>query len=282
MKPVLNSITLGGSGSGISYWSSVMTCARKAHLNKGLEQDRPQRVTLDAAFTGTLFHALMEMYYKHQTDDFAIELDGTGASQEMEEALRLFREYAKRFRPDEWITLGTEVLYPREGVQADVAAIKQMLGIEPLTIRIDMLVEVLPEHVDGLVESRGLDLKPGVYLVDHKTSERRGNDQVFRYQNNLQMDVYMAVWNACNPEQQCQGMLVNNVYRYKALNAKAFETILVAPPSEDRVQQLKEWLMAAEGKVRNGDITPNLSACFNTYGACPHLISGACNRRAHV
>ena len=289
MKPILNSIRLGGSGTGISHYSMVMTCARKAHLTKLHEEQRPERVTLDAAFMGTLFHALMEMYYLHKTDDFAIELDDTGASQEMEEALRLFREYSKRFPADEWDTMYTE--HPLPGIQGptalspgtpwpgDVAAIKEALGIDPFTIRIDLVCEVRKEHVDGIVETRGLDLKPGIYLVDHKTSSVRSGDQVLRYQNNIQMDAYMAVWNACDPNFQCEGMLVNNVYRYKRLDAKAFETILVAPPSEDRVQQIKEWLMEAKRRVDAGDTTPNLSACFNTYGACPHLISGACNRR---
>jgi len=279
MKPVLNSIKLGGSGTGISYYSSVMTCERKAALTKQFEESRPERVTLDAAYTGTLFHALMEMYYKHQTDDFAIELDDTGDQQEMEEAMRLFREYTKRFKADEWITMHTEHLLPDPAIPGHVNDILAVLGIAPLTIRVDLVCEIRPEHVDGLVESRGIDLKPGIYLVDHKTSSVRSGDQVFRYQNNLQMDVYMAVWNACNPSFQCEGMLVNNIYRYKALNAKAFETILVAPPSEDRVQQLKEWLMEAKRRVDANTATPNLSACFTTWGACPHLISGNCTRR---
>lgn len=280
--PVLQTIKTGGSGRGISYYNTVMSCSRKARFMLEKEQTRKESYKLDSAFTGTIFHALMEMFYLHGTK-FVVEIDQTGAQQELTEAQRLLDGYSRFFAKDDWETVATEVLLPGTNEDGTLAfesetakKIGAVLGIPEFACRIDLVARVYKKHVDNIMGTRNVLLEPGIYLVDHKTAARREENRLFKFLNDLQMDTYMMAYNAAHDE-PCLGMLVNNVYRYKALTAQAFETYLIPYPSEDRQAMIKEYL--SEAFKRRHDDIPNLSNCHSGYGSCQYLLDGSCSRR---
>lgn len=265
--PLLNTITnQGGSGRGISFYKLAVACSRKMHLEKALADVTPP--SSYAAQVGTLFHALMELYYwPPARKNVALEIDTYNLDDAFSEALRLFEAYTERFPPDELGEIvGTEIPIETEFTPGVL-----------FTGRIDLICRLDAAAAARLEETREISVQPGLYLVDHKTKGAVSRTLQFEYQNDLQMDAYQMAWNVLHPEDPCVGMLTNCVFRYKKLDARAFTTIVCAIPDEDRQQQIKEWLAYADEKSKEN--VPNLAACMGPYGPCAHLVSGLCSRR---
>lgn len=281
MFEVLNNpVNTGGSGTGCSYYSQVLRCPRRAHLNKERQEDAGT-----AANTGTAFHKLMEWYYGGQAKEaLAIEVSDMSTGSPQEQALHMFRHYTKTFKPDTWgRVVGVEVQLPGETGQKgpnieQMDTLQKAMGIHPWTGRIDMVIDVtasnfeeVKKHVPGITER-------GIYLWDFKTSGRRNSLTKFMYGNSLQANAYMMAWDALNPKQQCKGMIFQTVV---SSNTKAkgitvsCEHYLVPPPNEGTRLGVIQQLQAAQAL----DATDLCfwTDCYSFFRECPHM-GVDCNR----
>ena len=258
----------GSSGTGISYYSDFAACPRRGNLQKTAVQE-PKKALL----TGQYVHMLLEFYYtdpdmslKTFQHDFGTSDPDDLAMACWSEAVTLFKHYRQKFPRDEWRTVAAEVPY-----ETDNATV---VGVSPFTCRFDMVVEVGPEHISDLEKTRGLDLAPGMYIVDHKTTGYLSNGVRLMYEHSYQFIAYQLAGQQIYPD--LQGLIVNVLQKGKT---PKFESILLPPPNRVQEQALRRFLLIAKQREEGPDITiPTNENCFGMYGACPFLVSGDCRR----
>lgn len=266
-------IKLGGSGRGISYYSTAARCPRRAKLDATLTGASAGH---DAA-VGTIGHGGLELFYKGELDwETATSTDTTWMVDEpfmdaMPEAIRLMRAYLRRFpERDFWgEVVGAEVSLPEE---AKASFVKAFFMVD-LTARLDLVVRVKEEHLTRILDRTGLQLTPGIYIIDHKFKTRRDNNLIETYTLSAQFTAYPPLWDLHHPAEPCQGMIANVIVGNKE---PAFQQALVQPPDETRLTGLRNWLIAAEALA--GTDFPNWTSCKDFNRVCGHYSSGLCNR----
>jgi hypothetical protein len=223
-----------------------------------------------------LFHAVLDTYYTKGTANIVLELDDVELDEASKEAMRLFHGYASRFPPTGFgKVIGSELQIPKDDNEA--VRIQEFLGV-PFTARLDLVVELSSSDIQALVERRPelAGIEPGIYIVDHKTSGRRGADDPIKYRISTQFIGYQALWNHLNPDRPCKGMIANCVVRHKKLVDASFYSVLVPPPTHEQILGLKTFLQHT--KVLMTTNMANWGACYQ-WGVCPHLTSGRCDRK---
>lgn len=286
----------GSSGRGISYYMNIAGCERRAYLDEKLRLNHaallgpdgaaPVEANDSGASIGTIFHAMMELYYGTQDSEYVIEIDDMDCQPDLLEAQRLFTAYRSRFPSNEWNVVGVEVDLPARGDTNQAFRLMQQLGFE-FTARLDAVVEITEEHIAAglLIRRPGLNgIVPGRYIIDHKTMSARRNDAPLFYRQSPQFIMYPWLWNFLNPELKVLGMISNNIVRHQKLVENSFFSTLVdIDVSIHESQGVIEWLrrtsFVAE-KLQSGQSEgrPNLAACDGKYRLCRHLLNGMCNR----
>jgi hypothetical protein len=269
--PILQSLPGGSSGTGISYYSTVSRCTRKAALDKLVSRDADYRPDV-----GRIFHALCEIYYQTKSADIVVELSDLNLGEAPDEARRLFAEYAKRYSPSDFAEiLGTEVLLPSNPQLTP--AVEAAVGVSPFTARVDLIVRVDERSAAVLAQKRHIICEPGVYLWDYKTKGQINKyDDILYRQRSAQFIAYQIAYNAEHPDSPCKGMVADIIVGHKKLEDKSFYSILVPAPSKEQTAHFREFL--EDAKLRAGVQKPNWTACFDYNKPCQHLTSGLCDR----
>lgn len=278
MKIILQSKSSGGSGTGVSYYNSLLGCPRKAQLRAKEMENNPYNgmtgsLPLDI---GTIFHEFLELYYTdpkaRMQNPSAIQFvqdSGDPAALDEQarlEAERLFRAYRTKFPSDE---LGSVVAL-EEQLEGEV--VESAVGVSPFTARLDMVVKIGVKDCRRLQNTRNIEVTPGYYIVDHKTATARYGNIRDIYTNSLQFTAYYLAWNAVHPKQKVQGTLVNIVFKNKEVR---FETIVVPPPTGIQIKALHNMFRIA--KSRDPD-EANSTQCFMWGRTCKYLTDGLCDR----
>jgi len=89
----------GGSGCGLSFWQMQDKCVRK---EDGDRDESKFGEFIIAWRTGTFVHQLLEHFYPHGLELARLKFDGYHLDADWCEAMRLFKEYRKHFKPDEF------------------------------------------------------------------------------------------------------------------------------------------------------------------------------------
>ena len=275
MLQILQSeLETGGSGAGISYYSTIAECSRKAALAKDAE--RYYNATTTGRDVGTIGHKLLEYYHGKREKEIAILTSDIALQEASDEAGRLFNAYTQAHTVDFFgEVLQTERFFPTE---AEVVAVEAAVGIKPFTGRIDLVAVVRLADVERLQKVPGLEelTAPGIYLVDHKFKGKRDSNALLIYNNSPQFTAYMACYNAIADDAgapHCQGMIANVIVGNKT---PVFEKYLVKPPAASQIVALRTWL--AWCKQRENDNQPNWISCFNYHRPCEHMLSGRCTK----
>jgi hypothetical protein len=271
---VLSSLKSSGSGTGISYYST--RCARKARLDKMYEGESSFN-----ARVGVVFHKLMELYYAGTLVDVALPLDDMADYEHdpVQEALRIFAGYTVHHPVDEWEVLHVEMGLPRLAGQGnqlleDRLALLRIFSV-PFTARIDMVVNIDAQHIDDFQKRRRLELPgPGVYLIDHKTTDKRDFNAIVKYDLNLQGVAYPLAFEAVTDIKPI-GTIFSQVVRHKKLVKDSFNSFYVAYPNQDRIEAVTSHIWRKHKYFQTDEC--NLDACVD-WGVCSHYMNGNCNR----
>lgn len=270
--PIIDpSLHRGGSGTGISYYMSAARCPRKARLDKSLG---PDGESSKSSKTGTMFHSLMELFYSGQvgTECAAIQVADINYAEELQEAQRLAAAYFAKFpERDFWgDVVAVEKQLPAQEDQKQL--VLDYFGVD-LTARLDMVTEVSLHNRQRILERTGLDLEPGVYIIDHKTRSRRDNSITQTYSLSAQFKAYQLLWTKLHPETPCVGMIANVVIGTKEVQ---FQQAVITPPTDVELEGLRNWLKGAHALAETD--FPNWAACHEAYGVCQYYTRGLCNR----
>lgn len=285
MKKILQTVSSGGSGFGISFWKNWLGCQAKAMQLEELAAEArakktPAKLTEDKALLiGTIVHSYLELYYSLpgqralKLNTTAVEfMDDTGNKLDVVadarlEAERIFRIYRARFPPNE---LG-KVISVEEQLEGD--AIDQAVHCRPFTSKPDLVVKIGQADIKRLKKTRRIDLKdlgPGYYAVDHKT----GGDGEYAdeaYTNETQFTSQLLGLQAKYPRRAFKGLLVNVLPKDKRPD---FRTVVVPFPSSAKQQVLFSMLALAQRrryeayKADGRFAYPNVTHCFDYRKRC--------------
>ena len=286
VKAILHTLPSSGSGNGVSYWKGWMSCCRAALLKEKEREAQDPKKPLPlpkkpALLVGTIAHALLDLYYKlPKAKALAIDTtavmwaDESGRPLDLNDEARgdaeaIFRAYRTQYAPDELgEVLGTEV-------QLDGEDICEAVGFSPFSTKPDLIVRASPATVREWRHSRGIEEKPGIWLVDHKTDGMSRENRAQSYIDEIQFTGQMLAVAKRYPRWKIRGLLVNVLGKQAR---PKFETIVVPFPNEKRAEILRAFLAEANvNRMRalrpGGGVAPcNVLYCHNTYNDdCPYL-----------
>jgi hypothetical protein len=279
----------GGSGkrSGISYYTSVYKCPRKANLKEIHFDDVANPLAKNQNLQiGTLFHSFMELYYLRQlksgqNPNIVKYIDSVGSALTPEEkalceAKRLFVAYRKKFPASELgKIISVEETLPYNDSKV-IKAVQEAVGSYPLpfTFKPDLIVRLDAEQAERIETVSNAILEPGYYLVDHKTDGRRTEYRQMKWENSLQMSAYQLAWNRCYPEKQLTGALVRVTYKLKD---PLFETFYVPFPDYNKTQALHNFFDGVKKILEQLPDWANAGNCIGFYEPCYFKRIGVCN-----
>lgn len=257
----------GGSPYGITTIEEwVNGCQRKVALRGGSSYSL-------GTLTGTLVHALLETYYSKgyfETENVSwrgVDLTDPLFSQAETKAFHVFREYKMKFPPNE---LGC-VLEVEWGFEINVP---HVIGCAPFTGRIDLIIKLTKRDCIRLRKTRGIDLEPGIYIVDHKTAGGIYATTFERLSNGIQPTAYMKAFPYVTGK-RVQGALMNVMTTTRDVK---FHTLVIPRPgvldtnrlfSVTESEAMKSW-----GNFENS--RPNISRCYDYNGICGHWVNAQC------
>lgn len=274
MLPIAQSFPSSSSGTGVSYWLSAARCGRYVNLAAShkmpniMERDYPE---VKGSTAGIHFHRLQELWHNPSiAKDHLFELGRLNKSYDA--AVHSFREY-RRFRNKSYFgeTIGCELQFPTCREDADF--LKEVLG-SPFTMRLDRLVRLNQENIDGLcIDFPELQLMPGLYILDYKLQKAHKAEDEWTFGYSVQSKAYVAVYNllACKHGwEPVSGMLFDVMSRPGPKGATL---------NNFRVYQSKAMpndlgVLKAVMQVGRNNLIQNLvnpANCFTAYGHCFYL-----------
>ena len=285
MKAIVQSLNEGGTKWGHSFWSEFLYgCAYRAMVKKERELTDGPTVFSEHFHlnVGTIFHALLALYYRVGTQTWettAVKLTTTGGLIDEDarlEAERIFRAYRLKFTPKE---LGKVIAVEHLLEGRDITEDSKL---PEYTARPDLVVSVTKRDADRVKITRWITIKPGYWLVDHKSAAAVTPELVEYYFNSLQMILYQRAWTARNAKKYpLQGALISITTKEKE---PSFFTVVVPKNNAPRLAIANEFARQVQIKWADESTrwAKNASLCL-PYGPrngriCNLLLDGKCKR----
>lgn len=272
-----------GTEYGMSIISNIAWgCARAEWFKLKAQQETPEtqeiegyKYVSEGLLTGSIGHAILDAYYQgYELDD--LEIETPDVSPDMAIKCKQKALYACN---------GYAVLHPRNEfgkvLELEKAYETTLFGL-PYSFRPDMVVKIGARESKKLLESRRVDVEPGLWLVDHKFLASVNGNMIEWYINGFSGPSYTMAWNACHPKkEQVQGMIFNFISK-----AKETRVVTYAQYAGDNLQTKILELTFNQAREKGFPLdpndpmpAPNPSCCFHQfYGACSWYSNGSCPR----
>ncbi len=268
----------GGSGVGLSYYEKLLTCPRKARLERERSEAGAYGVMSLGLATGFLTHAFMDLY---ENNLLPREAPASSVSFEphdhsallspgaLDEAVRLI-SWWKLIHPPHFFgeTLGMEI-----HMEAPPSLCTE-LGIPGLTGRADQVVRIDEVTAARLNRDRLLNVSPGLYIIDLKCLKSR---MFNKYLLGLQATAYQLLWNSLHPEEPCDGFIFHFLIKTKVPDSICRQ---IFPPIPEDIAILKNaFKVALAWREALGEDQPNPFSCAQEYDTvCEWFENGTCDR----
>ena len=268
-------IQLGhGTPFGIHYWMGWWECAKRARLNT---EHRAELIQLGMGGNewmqvGTIVHGLLGQHYRSGL----FNLDNIVYAEKLDPKYRqkaeeVYRAYRLRFAPDELgEVVNVEAVYglaPAERKSVGVA-----VGAYPLpyTFGPDLEVYIDKKRAAALRESRNIIVKPGLWLVDHKSVGWVKSEE--RYVQGLQTTGYCVGHHGLF-KRKPMGMLTNLIPR----DGKDYRMLVTPFPDRVKIQRLHHFFAMIKEKMEKlGKAWTNPAACVDGRDPCTWWERGIC------
>lgn len=289
-------LTSTGTDRGSGFQSNWLNCPRRAALDyidsktreKKPEKERnpeeagkPHKLVV-----GSLFHLFLRLYYGgtpfRSLDDRIVWEDGSLVSAthpaSYRESARLYAEYQLQSSPDDMGTpIGFETQLKVRITDGD--------SYRDVTGAVDRETQIEEVHRADALKRYGLDLEPGLYLVDDKT-ESKTTDFDMKFRMSLQFSQYMLI-KEMELGTPVKGLLVNVFVKTKSPQR---HVLLVPGLSQDERRMVLEMLAQVPtqktlDELVSGVIAPeafraNPTQCVSSWDneSCYWYRSGKCKR----
>lgn len=252
--------------SGFTSAETFVECPKKAWLNSV-----HQNSSSAGSRVGTILHALLELYHTGK-DTRSVRFEPQQAQWDLIEAERVFAAYQGAMARGVFgEVLGAELKVAGEPVEAAV-------GYAPYSATIDLACRLSERDCARLNAAHSLELSPGVWLVDHKSSSRGGGTFVEKQTANLQLQAYQLAWNASEYAASigpAVGAIANALITTKV---PQFYMLQVHAPSPVDKTSLAALWRRVRLEIANDPKAANPTSCYKFGNACHHLQQGLCSR----
>jgi len=277
---MLYTLSSGGSGKGFHHYSALLECARRVRLDAEAKA-RGEHTSSDlepVLNIGTLTHTYLEAGYNGEDiKKLRFTQNNHPACDNGDwqvAALNLVRAYKDKFGFNSLgDVLHNEYLIPKSPEEEE--KLKLVYKNIPVSGKLDMVTTLNEEQCEKFKEQRGMEIEPGLYIVDHKTAARVYDVTILRYQHSLQFVHYQNLWNITNPDNKAQGLIVNVLIKTKKPD---FRTFVIPPPDENDIKALLNKFEGARFIEDNMPDYANDNACFSFNRPCKWLLEGTCQR----
>lgn len=287
----IQSMQHGSSGRGMSYWRKAASCGRLVVLGQKHAEPAGDPEELDGRSVGVYYHLLHEIGLRGQASNETWDQTEGAYDANFLEAVRLYRAYCRDWGGplERWgaTLLGVEVPIPAGDVGRDAA--RALFQGQDVTGRLDALVEIPEEALEGIYERTGLLLPgPGRYILDHKTAKSRQDKHHWDYMFGLQSVTYLYLYNLEHPEAPVRGIIFDQIYKHqeirttpkfaktgRILQDSSYEAF-VSVPVEGEENVIKALVDLGAENVRLNRTNP--SHCFSGFKPCYLFAAGLCNR----
>ena len=279
----------GGTGYGISMWSSWLGCILRAHLN--YEARKGGRAGGgDTYYTalGTIIHLYLARWYRKESFDNLFMSPGvihyTDSTKEKlkvwKAGLRVVNHYIATRKPNEFgRVIGVEFDLPhgKETFETLGAAV----GLPKYSLQIDLATKVDKATAKRLSEETGSDVPPGVLIVDHKSGSRIDDKWARAMRYRLQFIAYMLGYTA-NPLPRAPkivGLLANGI---STGTLGMVSRVFIPTPSVEEhafFRRAAKGMAARKAQAERGELfpEPSESRCFPRWGTpCRWFLNGTC------
>lgn len=262
---VLSEVSSSQTEFGYSYYCEVVSCPRKAHLNRELRDN--SLPTKDSLRLGIYLHKILELYHSETIKTYTVDPLTLGKDETWHKAMEIFENYKVHISPTYFgEVLYCELLLPQDENQK--SKITDTFEISKLTCRIDMIVRT---HSGNIA------------IIDHKTTSvdiesSRGETSQLEYGLSGQLWLYYLIYNSIYPEQTASEIIINIIGTTKT---KQLKQLSIKPPSPGQIFALKRFLQVAYDIDKTNSMF--FTGCFGRFNnPCPHLTSGLCDRGLEV
>lgn len=261
----------GGSGRGMSFYSSASKCGRRALLTEQQSAriksgEIPAPATKSAFMVGSGYHKLHELWRSDGLEGMTLDYNEPFTNPSVNEALRLFRGWQQFWPRDFWgQTLAIEAVLPSS--DASKEAVRALFG-DVVNAKPDMVVHLTAadvEHVASRVQLPG----PGNYIIDWKTEDTPGAD--LKYMAGLQALWYPIAWELEHPDIPVEGVIFDIIYKHgrrkdKSITAESFHCVFASSALQSH-EPLVGMIKQAQYNIANN--IPNRSECIGFFDSCP-------------
>jgi hypothetical protein len=272
------------SGRGASYWSTATMCGYKRQVldqQAALEEDTDD--SNEGAHVGTLFHALMDAYFKGHIPEGDVIDASSIQDTEWAEAVRLFLFAKEHFPRARFSTVvGSEIKLPINEAKRDA-----FFGHNEATGAMDLLAHFSQADCDWWNnEFPGLGLRPGLWVFDWKTAAQRCSVDAApgKYTDTIQSKMYPTLWNLEGGE-PVLGTVYLVFVKHKELKRydqgpKALASVQAFSSHfhPNMMWQVKEAVQYAREQRDSGRKAMFESACYQGGKPCIALRKGWCTR----
>lgn len=274
----------GGSGAGMSHYSSAARCGRRARLSaERYQKFRDEKAALPPTknhfIVGSVYHKLHELA-RRPSANLTLDLNERFENPSVAEGVRLYKGWMRHWSLDFWgRCLDVEVhLEDDTTFELDLEKLGHF-GTAPITVTgaMDMVVEMDAEACQR-AKRRGLELTPGRRIVDWKTADAPSDGS--NYAQGLQTLWYPYLWNLHFPETPVDGIIYDCIYKRGRRKDRSVLTedfgAYYFPAGMESVDALRG--MVLQGHRNIVEDIPNRAECCDWRGqVCPFRTSGDCD-----
>lgn len=272
----------GASASGLSYWTALAQCPRRARLAAlGDGGGRPGA----GQARGILVHAMLEHWLQDKVS--AADLVEAPFYPEDHPALADLASVADARRLGPWLVKSVFGL-ERRGL-GDIVAIEHAISSGPelarrlgvplipdgpteLTARLDLLLDIGEAHIPrwASIADGGKFVFPGRWVVDLKVLSARSNLAGYA--------AHMAsLWYPLAAEKEFGTPVAGIIYLCLIATRQPGIEVVVTPTDLNAVDILRAFFQSVERKLAGGLDATDPSACVDFFRTCPYLRAG-CSR----
>lgn len=255
--------------SGFTSYDKLLECGRKMRLDKEQQFDTGTDGGTEETSIGSLLHEMLAAHYMGH-DPLTMELGGNHDLVVNMEATRLYKGYLEYYPRDEF----SDVAFVEYKIEKGDSDVERAVGISPFSGIIDLGINLSAQDCATLEQTSRLELEPGFYLADHKTSKTGGGRLIDMQSNNLQFTAYMLAFAAKYPDVPLKGFIANLVVKTKT---PQYHRLFIPPPSHIEISALRNMWAEVELRRRTNIDFANAKACF-LYRTCDHFLAGRCLR----
>lgn len=274
-----------GGTPGISWYQEFMRCPKSAQQTNQGRTNGSTRYHSRGTTIGTVGHAYAQYLYLGELTDDTLEFTPTSISEYNSEFIDLGHQVGSRYVFERKAYEFGEIVSVESRFILDEKDYKE-LGqpvFIPFSGQADLLTRLSVADCNRIRAEFGVELIPGLWVIDHKFYSRKSSTVVDEITTSIQLEAYRRLAQLLNPNEEVVGALGNITYYYNSKSNPRNEYLIIPViPSMEMEKVLTQFWNQISREMeyifKTGKWEANYTGCTTQYGLCKHFLTGKCLR----